>query len=521
MNSKYIIFPTILILVASFFSYNLYQNTQIIPFKDLSLKSITGYDVLSSTNCPTERTVIKLSSDTNAHAELFSQSNYNFAACSSIAAASRNCQTDPVVIKLTSPTNAHVYSKDSTVPNLIDVCFSNLDCKIMGNTCDEPGAECLMSLSSNSNAHAARCDFYDLKLCCTAQGAGPGCGDGTCDSASGETCSTCSQDCGTCPTNCGDNICNASIGEDCSTCSQDCGTCPPPDLSDCTENLTSSWLSTSAVEGDQVSLRVTGTDDCNSQIFQFNVFDINDIDESDIITIDPQPATFQNGKAESSWIAEFHGAPAANKYSFIASTTINATSFQVQSTNLLTVTNASAPVCGNGRVEGSNNETCDDGNQNNNDGCSNNCTLQGSSGSQCSDQCSIPTLGTCISQSQIKFCGQYDGDSCLDLSNPQPCPSGQTCSNDYGSCIPIICENAFTCTDFGECINGKRTRTCTQGSTNPSCSSYTPLLEVSCTESPSQEFPVFTKLNILVTLLVLILYYIISTNLRSNIKKEV
>ncbi|MFH0833003.1 MAG: C1 family peptidase [Candidatus Aenigmatarchaeota archaeon] len=48
------------------------------------------------------------------------------------------------------------------------------------------------------------------------------CGDGICDS--GETCSLCSQDCGTCSPSCGDGSCNN--GETCSSCSNDCGSCP-------------------------------------------------------------------------------------------------------------------------------------------------------------------------------------------------------------------------------------------------------------------------------------------------------
>lgn len=54
----------------------------------------------------------------------------------------------------------------------------------------------------------------------------PYCGDGICNN--GETCSICSQDCGSCPPlapYCGDSICNN--GETCLTCSQDCGACQP------------------------------------------------------------------------------------------------------------------------------------------------------------------------------------------------------------------------------------------------------------------------------------------------------
>ena len=51
------------------------------------------------------------------------------------------------------------------------------------------------------------------------------CGDGICNN--GESCSSCSSDCGSCPAPtpyCGDGICNN--GETCATCPSDCGTCP-------------------------------------------------------------------------------------------------------------------------------------------------------------------------------------------------------------------------------------------------------------------------------------------------------
>ncbi|MCX6750789.1 MAG: DUF4215 domain-containing protein [Candidatus Pacearchaeota archaeon] len=50
------------------------------------------------------------------------------------------------------------------------------------------------------------------------------CGDNTCND--NETCSTCPCDCGACAPTCGDGQCNGA--ETCSTCSQDCGTCPEP-----------------------------------------------------------------------------------------------------------------------------------------------------------------------------------------------------------------------------------------------------------------------------------------------------
>jgi hypothetical protein len=48
----------------------------------------------------------------------------------------------------------------------------------------------------------------------------PGCGDGVC--SAGETCATCSVDCGLCKT-CGNHTCDS--GETCASCPEDCGTC--------------------------------------------------------------------------------------------------------------------------------------------------------------------------------------------------------------------------------------------------------------------------------------------------------
>lgn len=47
------------------------------------------------------------------------------------------------------------------------------------------------------------------------------CGDGACDT--GEGCTTCASDCGSCAPTCGDGACEA--GEGCTTCAADCGTC--------------------------------------------------------------------------------------------------------------------------------------------------------------------------------------------------------------------------------------------------------------------------------------------------------
>lgn len=56
----------------------------------------------------------------------------------------------------------------------------------------------------------------------------PSCGNGSCEAGLGESCSTCSSDCGACPPPglCGNGSCD--IGETCSSCAGDCGACPTP-----------------------------------------------------------------------------------------------------------------------------------------------------------------------------------------------------------------------------------------------------------------------------------------------------
>jgi hypothetical protein len=52
------------------------------------------------------------------------------------------------------------------------------------------------------------------------------CGDAACNGS--ESCSTCAQDCGACPTTCGNGTCDTA--EDCTECAQDCGSCGSPDV---------------------------------------------------------------------------------------------------------------------------------------------------------------------------------------------------------------------------------------------------------------------------------------------------
>ncbi len=558
MSSKdhYVIIPTLIILFASYLAFN-FNFPSISTFRPdiaeivMQLPHITGFDIinLNTASCPAESVIFKISSQNNAHAELYDQTNYDFAVCLPGVNATRVCNGNNTVIRLTSPTNAHAYATlgyqpgdippNFTLPPLTNVCFGNLQCTATPLNCANLNSTCLFSISSYFNAHVAECGFYNINLCCSTAAITPpsACGNNICDP--GETPATCPQDCedtdgdgvpdpvDNCPTVPNPNQTdtdNDGVGDDCDddpndpcTAGNGNGILDPSEVNDlcgagigCAQNLQATWLQSTATEGQSVILRATGSNSCNGQPFQFRVYEDSNLN---IITIDPQPSVFGNGKAETAWIAEYHSEADDNKYFFQASVVINGSSTQVSSLpNKLTVnSNIGSTACGNGIVEGSNDEECDLGSNNGpNKPCSLNCTLQGIAGPQCSNECPVSQLGVCTGTNKLKFCGNYDGDPCLELSNEVTCTAGNVCSSEYGdaTCLPPICQAAYECT-MSECVNGVRTRSCTNTGSQ-ACSSYSPTTEVPCIsiEEPTA-FPVFSLFNILLTIMILILFYIV------------
>ncbi len=443
------------------------------------------------------------------------------------------------------------------VSNGTQFCFKGLSCEYVQfpSDCASVNATCIATMSSSSNAHIADCSnqAYSTQICCklTAGVGSPDTdGDGVLDDGdfSGLTndnpCSTnqltnCDDNCqvkvngpvkGTCLS---DPTTPCLLDADCSSGSCDlmqtdtdgdgagdvCDADPNnsctiiipgdncPGTINCTaSSLAASWLSTSTQEGNPVTAKVLGDNNCNGLQFQFNV--INTADPT-IATVDPQPSTMSSGSASSPWTAEYHLNAPANIYEFQARAIVNGSAVAVMSSNTLTVSSNSAASCGNGLIEGSNNETCDDGNIKNNDGCSGNCTLEGIFGQQCSNECPVDGLGICNTTSKIRLCGNYDADPCLELSSSQSCSSGTVCSSSYGdaSCIPPVCQDSFQCT-IGECVNGFKQRSCTNtGQTI--CNSYNPAIQIPCIklESPTQ-LPAFTLVNIILTVILITTYYL-------------
>ncbi len=475
------------------------------------------------------------------------------------------CATNPTsplcnaIVKLSSSAFpcTHAEQKD-IVSNGTTLCFKGINCEYVNfpSTCASVNATCIATISNATNAHLADCagQAYPIQICCK-QTAGLGSpdtdGDGVPDDGDNSGLTTDTPCATNHVSNCDDNCYqrpNGPVKGSClidpttaCTADADCATgscdlsqqdtdgdhagdvcdadptnsctilipgdnCPGTSVLNCTaSSLHAAWSATSAQEGSSVPVHVTGAANCNTLAFQFNVFNTQD---PTIATLDPQPATMTLGSASSTWTAEYHLSASSNAYEFQARAVVNGSAITVSSANTLITTRHAGATCGNGIIEGSNNETCDDGNTNNHDGCSSNCTPEGIYGQQCSNACPVDGLGICDSPSRIKLCGNYDADPCLELSTPQNCASGTTCSSSYGDaeCMPPACKDAFTCT-IGECTNGFKQRSCTN-TASVACHAYNPTIQIPCIklEEPAQ-LPAFTLVNIILTILLIALYY--------------
>ena len=122
--------------------------------------------VVNGATCEDDMIIMKLSSLTNAHGALYSDTLYDYEICSLSTSINRECDTP--LLWLSSDSNAHVSTvRDDDVYN-VPVCFPD-DCSIVdisdGGVCE---GEILASLSSDTNAHVSEGDdsYYPIKICC-------------------------------------------------------------------------------------------------------------------------------------------------------------------------------------------------------------------------------------------------------------------------------------------------------------------------------------------------------------------
>lgn len=149
------------------------------------------------TSCANENTVLKLSSQTNAHGEYHNQGNYNYYLCCNFT-GTHIPDGNNRILHLSFPTNAHAEMPSLNNYNS-NVYFGDLECASNSGSCPAGYDIEMLSLSSNTNAHLAYFDYYPVKVCCRHRclpdcsgrecGMDPVCGTLDCGSCSGSaTC---------------------------------------------------------------------------------------------------------------------------------------------------------------------------------------------------------------------------------------------------------------------------------------------------------------------------------------------
>jgi len=117
--------------------------------------------------------IYKIEDVANSQAEISTEANYNNFWC---------CQTDSgipditcsgtnAVIRLSSDTNAHAEVISRTTDGYTDVCFADVKCEYsLLADCSDRGAEytCVGSMETILNSHVAQCSDtdYAIKICC-------------------------------------------------------------------------------------------------------------------------------------------------------------------------------------------------------------------------------------------------------------------------------------------------------------------------------------------------------------------
>ncbi|MEK6809876.1 MAG: hypothetical protein AABY40_04325, partial [Nanoarchaeota archaeon] len=104
-----------------------------------------------------DQLILRLSDITNAHGEFWNQGNYQTEICyNQIFGLNgngiRTCDGSNNVLRLSGNTNAHAERPAGTTPGYVNVCYGDLKCIKRDTDCIGAEKE-VVSLSGNTNAH--------------------------------------------------------------------------------------------------------------------------------------------------------------------------------------------------------------------------------------------------------------------------------------------------------------------------------------------------------------------------------
>ena len=187
---------------------------EIPPIGNLVCKIVSG-------NCQTSDGigVLRLSGLTNAHAELYTYTNYGYGVCCKLENGVLTVGTGNGMISMSGQTNAHV-AVDVSYTTKVNLTSTDTDVYCRTDTvCDSAlGETCVLTLSGTNNAHAGDCSAYNTKVCCGV-GDAPVC-----------TPNCVGKQCG--DDGCGGSCGNCLIGQVCQS-----GSCVLPTVEDCTNQI--------------------------------------------------------------------------------------------------------------------------------------------------------------------------------------------------------------------------------------------------------------------------------------------
>jgi uncharacterized repeat protein (TIGR01451 family) len=310
----------------------------------------------------------------------------------------------------------------------------------------------------------------------------PVCGDGivnqaneTCDDGNLNNNDGCSSTCKI--ERCGDNICNN--GETCSTCSCDCGVCAP---------ACGNGIKEAGEQCDDHNLN--NNDGCSSTCKTESCGDgIKQTCEQ------CDKGTVLNGQVCN----PLYGSSCTYCSTQCTNVTLNGPYCGDNTCNgaetcstCASDCGVCAPVCGNGQKETG--EQCDDNNLNNNDGCSSTCKIEicGDNIKQTSEQCDKGTLNGNVCSPLYGSSCTYCSTQCTNVTLNGPycgdntCNGAETCStcaSDCGTCAPVCgngvkeigeqCDDHNTVSGDG-CSSTCKTEYCGDGikQTNEQCDDH-------------------------------------------------
>jgi len=130
-------------------------------------------------DCPDTDTIFKLSNPSNAHASIYSDTDYLtdicystfFGSYSGAVSTVHDCSVGPkdIILQLSGNSNAHGATSQWDTP----ICYGDLECIVdisQGATCTDSTRTPIVFMASSSNSHFSDSysDIYNEKICCKA-----------------------------------------------------------------------------------------------------------------------------------------------------------------------------------------------------------------------------------------------------------------------------------------------------------------------------------------------------------------